>query len=96
MPPRDLNDAKYWRGQAAELRAGAKTYKNEFAAQAARRMADNYDQMAERAEDRVIHGIDLPTPGALPIIKRIDSPPPLGGIWIKCSFDPIVVSALVV
>jgi hypothetical protein len=33
MPPRDLNDAKYWRGQAAELRARAKTYKNEFAAQ---------------------------------------------------------------
>jgi hypothetical protein len=50
MPPCDLNDAKYWRGQAAELRAKADTYKNEFAAHAVRRIADNYDQMAERAK----------------------------------------------
>jgi hypothetical protein len=65
MSSRDLNDYRYWRGQAAELRAKADTYKNEFAAQAVRRIADNYDQMAERAEERIIHGVDMPTPGAV-------------------------------
>jgi hypothetical protein len=65
MPSRDLNDVKYWRGQATALRAKADTDKNEFAAQAMRRLADNYDQMAERAEERIIHGIDVPTPGAV-------------------------------
>jgi hypothetical protein len=65
MSPRDLNHHKYWRGRAAELRAKADTYENEFAAQAVRRIADKYDQMAERAEERIIHGIDVPTPGAV-------------------------------
>jgi hypothetical protein len=66
MPPRDLNDYKYWRGQAAELRVKANTYRDNFAADALRRIADNYDAMAERAEDRIIHGIDLTLPRADP------------------------------
>jgi predicted NBD/HSP70 family sugar kinase len=63
MPLRDPNDYKYWRDQAAELRAKAATYENEFAAQAARRIADKYDQMADHAEECIIHGIGVPTPG---------------------------------
>jgi hypothetical protein len=61
-PPRDPNDHKYWRDKAAELRAKAETYENEFAAHAVRRIADKYDQMADHAEERIIHGIDAPTP----------------------------------
>ena len=61
MPPRDPNDYKDWRDQAAELRAKAETYENEFAAHAVRRIADKYDHIADRAEERIIHGIDAPT-----------------------------------
>ena len=52
MPPRDLNDAKYWREQASELRFVADRYKDESAAETLRRLAINYDQLAERAEDQ--------------------------------------------
>lgn len=50
MPPRDLNDAKYWREQASELRFVADRYKDESAAETLRRLAANYDQLAERTE----------------------------------------------
>ncbi len=66
MPPGDLNDYKYWRGQAAELRVKANAHNNDFAANALRRIADNYDAIADWAEDRAIHGIDLPLPRAVP------------------------------
>jgi hypothetical protein len=52
MPPRDLNDAKYWREQASELRFVADRYKDESAAETLRRLAINYDQLAERAGDQ--------------------------------------------
>ena len=69
MPPRDPNDYKYWRDQAAELRAKAETYENEFAAHAVRRIADKYDHIADRAEERIIHGIDAPTSARRPKIN---------------------------
>ena len=50
MTRRDLNDAKYWREQASELRFVADRYKDELAAETLRRLATNYDQLAERAE----------------------------------------------
>lgn len=70
MPPHDLNDYKYWRGQAAELRAKADRYKNKFAAEALRKIANDYEAMAERAEDRIIHGIDLPMRRPIPEEKN--------------------------
>jgi hypothetical protein len=57
MPPLRLNDVKFWRGQAAELRAIAVTYKDKPAAEALYRLANNYDAMAEHSEDRTKGGI---------------------------------------
>jgi hypothetical protein len=63
MPPRDLNDAKYWRDEASELRAIAESYHNASAAAPLLRLADDFDRTAERAEERAKRGIVLPTPG---------------------------------
>jgi hypothetical protein len=66
MPPRDFNDAKYWRDQASELRLMADNYLDDSAAEILRRLATDYDQLAERAQDRTNDDIDLPTPSDTP------------------------------
>ena len=70
MPPRDLNDTKYWRDQANELRAIADTYTDKVAAASLRRLAIDYDQMANRAQERINRGIDLPSPSVIPKEKN--------------------------
>jgi hypothetical protein len=65
MPLRDLNDAKHWRDRAAEMRALADTYIDEAAAQIMNRLADDYDKLAERAEQRSASGLTA-LPSALP------------------------------
>jgi hypothetical protein len=53
VPHRDLNDAKHWRDRAAELRSIADGYSDKSAAATLYRLADDYDEMATRAEDRI-------------------------------------------
>jgi hypothetical protein len=52
MPPRDFNDGKYWRNHAGELRLLADGYTDKAAAAIARQLADDYDKIADRAEER--------------------------------------------
>lgn len=52
MPQRSFNDAKHWRDRAAEMRAVADGYTDNEAASIMNRLADDYDKMADRADDR--------------------------------------------
>jgi hypothetical protein len=54
---RPINDAKHWRVRAAEMRAIADGYQSADAAETMRRLADDYDKLAERAEARTASGL---------------------------------------
>jgi hypothetical protein len=48
-----LDNAKHWRDQARELRVIANTYKDKPSAEVLRRLTNDFEQMAARAEDRI-------------------------------------------
>jgi len=66
MPPRHLNDAKYWRDRAIELRLVVDGYLDKTAAATFLRLADDYDKMADRAEDRIKRQVHQPMPTVVP------------------------------
>jgi hypothetical protein len=51
------NDSKHWRERAAEMRALSDAMKDIEAASIMRRLADDYDKLAERADVRNNGGV---------------------------------------
>ena len=49
MPSGDIKDPKHWRDGAAEMRALADTMKDAETIAIMRRLADDYDKLADRA-----------------------------------------------
>jgi hypothetical protein len=52
MPASLVNDPKHWRDRAREKRALAERLRNEQAKQAVLRIANDYERLAQRAEER--------------------------------------------
>jgi hypothetical protein len=59
MPSSDINDPKHWRDRAAEMRALADTVKDDETIAIMHRLADEYDKLADRAEQ---HQAGQPNP----------------------------------
>jgi hypothetical protein len=55
MPSDDINDSKHWRDRAAEMRALVDTMKDPETIAIMRRLADDYDKLAEHAAQRQSH-----------------------------------------
>jgi len=55
MPSSFINDPQHWRGRAEEARTLAEQMSDETSKQMMLRIADDYDRLAERAEQRVRH-----------------------------------------
>jgi hypothetical protein len=53
MPCPAVNDVKAWRDRAAEMRALADGYADKEAARIMCQLADDYDKLADRAEERI-------------------------------------------
>jgi hypothetical protein len=53
MPASLVNDPEYWRDRASEKRALAKRLRNEQAKQTVLRIANDYERLAKRAEERL-------------------------------------------
>jgi hypothetical protein len=51
-----INDPKHWRDRADEIRALAEDMRDELSKQMMFRIADDYEQLAKRAEFRLIDG----------------------------------------
>jgi hypothetical protein len=52
MPSGNINDPRRWRDRAAEMRALANTMKDPETIAIMNRLADDYDKLADRAEER--------------------------------------------
>jgi hypothetical protein len=55
MPSSFINDPQHWRGRAEEARTLAEQMSDETSKQMMLRIADDYDRLAERAEQRARH-----------------------------------------
>jgi hypothetical protein len=55
MPGSFINDPQHWRNRAEEARALAELMGDETSRQMMRQIADDYDRLAERAEQRARH-----------------------------------------
>ena len=62
MTLQGLNDAKHWRDRAAEMRVLACEMKDAQAQSMMGKLADDYDKLADRAEDRAGHDKLGPSP----------------------------------
>src|SRR5262249_30431879 len=60
MALQGINDAKHWRDRAAEMRALSDEMKDVEVRSLILRLANDYDKLADRAEDRAAH--DEPGP----------------------------------
>jgi hypothetical protein len=59
---KSINDPKHWRDRAAEMRALADTMNDAETIAIMKRLADDYDKLADRAADRSNEGVP---PGGL-------------------------------
>ena len=59
---RGLNDAQHWRDRAAEMRVLAETMQDARTVTLMTDLANDYDKLAERAEERVKSNISGPSP----------------------------------
>jgi len=50
--PHIINDARHWRARAEEMRSAAEDMRDPENRQTALRIADDYDRLAQRAEER--------------------------------------------
>ena len=64
MTLQGLNDAKHWRDRAAEMRVLSVGMKDFEARTLMLKLANDYDELADRAEDRVAR--DKPGPSPIP------------------------------
>jgi hypothetical protein len=59
-----INDAKHWRRRAAEMRVLSDEIKNLDAQRMMLKLANDYDKLADRAEDRAVRRAPGPSPRA--------------------------------
>ena len=62
-----LNDIKHWRDRAAQMRVLSGEMKDFEAQTLMRKLANDYDKLADRAEDRAAH--DAPGPSPTPKVR---------------------------
>ncbi len=62
MTHQSINDAKHWRDRAAEMRELSDAIKDAEAQRIMLTLANDYDRLAERAEDRTARGCPGPSP----------------------------------
>jgi hypothetical protein len=62
MALQGLNDAKHWRDRAAEMRVLSADMKDFEARTLMLKLANDYDKLADRAEDRAMRAIPGPSP----------------------------------
>ena len=67
MTLQGLNDAKHWRDRAAEMRVLSAGMKDFEAQTLMIKLANEYDELADRAEDRAVR--DVPRPGLTPKVR---------------------------
>ena len=64
MTLQSLNDAKHWRDRAAEMRVLSDEMKDFEARTLMLKLANDYDKLGDRAEDRAAR--DIPGPSPMP------------------------------
>jgi hypothetical protein len=64
MPLQGLNDAKHWRDRAASMRVLSDQIKDPEAQEMMLKLANEYDQFADRAEHRAARDAARPSPRA--------------------------------
>jgi hypothetical protein len=64
MALQGLNDARHWRDRAAEMRVLSCEMKDFEARTLMLRLANDYEKLADRAEDRAAHDAPGPSPRA--------------------------------
>ena len=52
MPPRDIHDPRHWRNRAQEMRVLAEAMNDTETRRMMNQLADGWDEMAHRAEER--------------------------------------------
>jgi len=62
MTVQGLNDARHWRDRAAEMRVLSSDMKDFEARTLMLKLANDYDKLADRAEDRVARDAPGPSP----------------------------------
>ena len=62
MTLQGLNDAKHWRDRAAEMRVLSAEMRNFEAQTLMATLANDYDKLADRAEDRAARDLRGPSP----------------------------------
>jgi hypothetical protein len=69
MARQSMNDAKHWRDRAAEMRVLSDEIKDPQAQRMMLKLANDYDKLADRAEDRAARNT-APGPSPLPKAKE--------------------------